>query len=213
MINFYRHKEWHEFRAEIIEADGNACTECGRGKDEVVLQVHHKVYYSGKLPWEYAQKDCETLCSGCHAKHHGKIKPSNGWDLLFEDDLGDLIGECQFCSTALRYEFHIHHPHWEPMVVGTDCCDRLTGTSQASDYRKLLERKERFLSSPKWKYSPFGIGMKKRGKVIEIREENKKFQICINKTLGKRRFSNLNDAKSLVFDLIENGEINKFLMK
>ncbi len=36
----------------------------------IVLHVHHKIYMLSKLPWEYDEKDYETLCSVCHHKLH-----------------------------------------------------------------------------------------------------------------------------------------------
>jgi len=103
----YRRKEWKKFRESVIESDGGKCVHCGRGEDEAVLQVHHKRYIKGRLPWEYGTKDCETLCKGCHAELHGLIKPRSGWDYLWDEDLDDLSGTCQNCGTSIRYVFHI----------------------------------------------------------------------------------------------------------
>lgn len=89
MANSYRNEEWLKFRKEVIELDGNRCAICGRSElEDIVLQVHHKNYVSGKLPWEYSYKDCETLCKGCHAREHGLICPNFGWEFVGEDDLG-----------------------------------------------------------------------------------------------------------------------------
>ncbi|MFN3195275.1 MAG: HNH endonuclease [Chlorobiota bacterium] len=117
----YLKKEWKKFRESVIESDGGKCVQCGRGEDEAVLQVHHKRYIKGRLPWQYGTKDCETLCKGCHAELHGHIKPRSGWDYLWDDDLGDLSGTCQNCGTSIRYVFHIGHEKWGFMEVGTHC--------------------------------------------------------------------------------------------
>jgi hypothetical protein len=107
-MSIYKQKQWLDFRRDIIKLDGGRCRQCGRSeKNGVVLQVHHKIYIRGKFPWQYAPTDCETLCQGCHAQTHGKIKPTFGWDLLGSDDLGDLSGQCDFCGTELRYTFLI----------------------------------------------------------------------------------------------------------
>jgi 5-methylcytosine-specific restriction endonuclease McrA len=38
------------------------------------LQVHHKKYIDGLMPWEYDNDTLESLCSTCHKKEHN-IKP------------------------------------------------------------------------------------------------------------------------------------------
>jgi hypothetical protein len=115
LSNFYKDKRWSDFREQIFEIDGYACVKCGRKKPEVVLQVHHREYHSGKAPWDYSTGICETLCKGCHAREHGEIRPGDGWDLINEEDLGDLLGVC-------------------------DCCDKLTGTDEATQFKKNLDR-------------------------------------------------------------------------
>ena len=145
-MKLYRNEKWFTFRKEIIELDGHACTDCGRTDKEVILQVHHKKYIKGRLPWEYAPTDCETLCKGCHAREHGEIMPNLGWDLVFQEDLGEISGTCELCGASLRHVFFIQHRSWEPMVVGTNCCDSLT-ENEATKFNKKLERKKRFVSS------------------------------------------------------------------
>jgi len=96
----YRSSDWDIFRKEVIELDGGACVECKRTvKDEVVLQVHHKEYIKGKLPWEYPYNSCETLCKGCHAAKHGIIPPKSGWEYAGSHDLEELIGKCELCGS------------------------------------------------------------------------------------------------------------------
>lgn len=115
MPNPYSNVQWIEFRNEMIELDGGVCKRCGRGiGDGVVLQVHHKAYRKGALPWEYSYSDCETLCKGCHGQEHGKVRPSFGWELLGTDDLGELSGVCEFCSTEIRYVFLFSIPTGSP---------------------------------------------------------------------------------------------------
>ena len=134
-MNLYRHADWLRFRSEVIKLHGGRCARCLRSSDAdaVVLQVHHKAYVRGRKPWEYGHTECEALCKGCHAVEHGLITPQSGWQLLGSDDLGDLIGNCELCSTELRYIYAIYHEAWGAMAVGTDCCDRLTETTTASE--------------------------------------------------------------------------------
>ena len=108
--NAYRGPQWEAFRQQIIEADGYCCVRCGREAGDIVLQVHHKQYYPGRALWDYPPGHCETLCSGCHAREHGIVRPDEGWSYAFDEDLGELDGACDVCSTALRYRFYISDP-------------------------------------------------------------------------------------------------------
>lgn len=215
-MNLYNHLEWKRFREEIIKLDGGRCVRCERSRmDGVILQVHHKSYASGRLPWEYGRTECETLCKGCHAEEHGIIMPKSGWELLASDDLGDLVGNCEWCGTRLRYIFAIAHPHWSSMAVGTDCCDNLTETTTASEFHdariKQLQRRKRFVSSRRWKKSACGgVWIKQEGLTVEILPSDRAFRIRMAEVMGKADYDTLLDAKMKVFDFIESGEATAF---
>jgi hypothetical protein len=116
----YRKNDWAVFRKEIIELDGGVCKKCNRSEsDGVILQVHHKEYIRGKLPWEYPYQMCETLCKGCHAEEHGRVPPKSGWEYCGSNDLGDLNGTCELCGTSIRYVFYVSHEKWPTLEVGT----------------------------------------------------------------------------------------------
>src|SRR5262249_55578770 len=158
--------------------------------DDVVLQVHHKHYVAGRKPWEYAYADCETLCRGCHGAEHGKVAPRRGWEFVGSHDLGDLIGNCELCGTQLRYLYLIQHHKWPSMEVGTDCCDDLTDSTEASEYltayKGRAERAKRFVSSPRWKTSSLGNRtIKQRGIDVAIVSEGETFRIVMDGTRGK----------------------------
>lgn len=55
---------WQKKRLEILERDGNHCTNCGEPKTS--LQVHHLYYEWGVEPWEYPDDAMQTLCEQCH---------------------------------------------------------------------------------------------------------------------------------------------------
>lgn len=59
-----RHPEWQKMRLRIMERDQFTCRECG--DKEKTLNVHHRWYEKGKLPWEYDEMAFVTLCEGCH---------------------------------------------------------------------------------------------------------------------------------------------------
>ena len=211
-MKLYRDKRWLEFREEIIKLDGQVCTQCKRGKaNGVTLQVHHKQYEKGKLPWEYPPSACETLCKGCHAREHGEIRPNSDWDYMDEDDLGSLSGECECCGTSIRYVFFIQHKHWEPISVGTICCDNLTGEKTATEHRKMLDRRKRFINSKRWKYSPKGIYIKESRIMVEIISHKNNYKIVMNRVKGQKEFPTEKEAKEKVFEVIQNGKAKKYL--
>lgn len=150
----YQNPHWHSFAKTIRHRDGQKCLKCNRGKQEVKLQVHHKIYRQGLKPWEYAKSDCITLCSGCHAREHGHIEPNRGWTLISIDDLGDNYGTCERkgCGADLRYEHLIYHPNGGYIIVGSTCVDYLTAEDQfiSSEIIKILKKTSTFLNNYVW---------------------------------------------------------------
>jgi len=57
---------------EKMKIDNNppALTEYVKSDPPVTLELHHKDYLLGALPWEYPAIWLETLCSDCHHKRH-----------------------------------------------------------------------------------------------------------------------------------------------
>lgn len=213
-MNVYKHVDWARFREEVIKLDGGKCVRCERSRaDGVVLQVHHKFYVPGRLPWKYEHVECETLCKGCHAQEHGIIMPQADWTLLGSDDLGGLYGNCESCGTELRYIFAITHPKWGTMEVGTDCCDRLTLTTKASEQQKVREARGRFLSSKRWKEDLGKWTIKQKGIAVRISPSNGKFCISMDDALSKVEYETLMDAKLKVYDVIDSGEAAAYLKK
>lgn len=217
-MNLYNHADWKRFRGEVIKLDGDRCVRCSRGRHDVVLQVHHKRYIPGRKPWEYAHSECETLCKGCHAEEHGIIMPTSDWFLLGTDDLGGLNGNCELCGTALRYSYAIVHPSWGAMAVGTDCCDKLTGTTDASEHHDIMLKDrgklKRFVSSPSWKTLPSGEQSIIRGGIaVRIGEADGKFYIGLGPANGKAPHDSLIDAKIKALELIDTGQAAAYLEK
>jgi len=50
-------------KKDIHYVNNYKCTNCGATSN---LEVHHKYYYPGKLPWEYTDNALITLCHKCH---------------------------------------------------------------------------------------------------------------------------------------------------
>jgi 5-methylcytosine-specific restriction endonuclease McrA len=56
---------WQRKRLDIMNRDNFTCQLCKSKKK--TLNVHHKVYHRGLLPWENPDKDLITLCEDCHS--------------------------------------------------------------------------------------------------------------------------------------------------
>jgi len=91
-MNWYekllRDPRWYAKRRIILERDGFACTHCGFNDE---LQVHHKQYFRGLMPWEYEDKYLVTLCACCH----NRIK-------LGPNYKGSLISAAQLTEMTLK---------------------------------------------------------------------------------------------------------------
>lgn len=148
----YHSPEWKEFSDRVKKRDNYNCTKCNRSSDEVVLQVHHEEYISGKKSWDYPLSSCITLCKGCHAREHGLIQPSSDWILESITDLGHLDGKCERlnCGNEIRYQYIIYHPKFGYLNVGSICVEYLT-QEIAEKSRKILlihAAIRRFLKKP-----------------------------------------------------------------
>jgi hypothetical protein len=214
----YTRADWFKFRDDVIKLHGGCCVTCGRGGEGgVVLQVHHKHYVAGRLPWQYAYDECEVLCRGCHGREHGILRPSHGWRCLGYSDLDEPIGTCDLCGTSIRYVFLIDHPKWDAMEVGEDCCDNLTDSTEASTHmesrRRYASRLKRFVSSTWWERLPNGQRIRQRKIDLEVRRDPEGFRLRMNGIQGKRAFSSALDAKMQAFQLIESGEAATYLKK
>lgn len=72
----YRDQRWLELAAQIKVRDNGTCQSCGAGKR---LEVHHKVYYPGRDPWDYRDSDLVTLCCWCHVREHAQPYYAPPW--------------------------------------------------------------------------------------------------------------------------------------
>jgi hypothetical protein len=76
-LELLKDPRWQKKRLKIMERDNFTCQIC---KDkETSLNVHHKRYVKGRLPWQYTDKDLLTVCEDCHnlIKHITEINLCN----------------------------------------------------------------------------------------------------------------------------------------
>jgi 5-methylcytosine-specific restriction endonuclease McrA len=61
---------WEKHRKMLLNAHGYECMKCGA--TDIRLQVHHKYYKPGVLPWNYPVDAYEILCVNCHREKHAE---------------------------------------------------------------------------------------------------------------------------------------------
>lgn len=201
----YSDAKWSGFREKILQRDGYKCTQCGITVDDAVLQVHHEKYLYGKKPWEVPEYYCVTLCKGCHAEEHGIIPPKTGWEYMGEDDLGDLIGECEYCGSELRYEHYLFHPKWGELTVGSGCADNLLDNDRASRWAKsrkvYIGKLRRFMDSPRWRETSSGNWrINQKGTFILCYQSGDYWKVRVDETWGNKKFKSLDEAKKAAFE-------------
>ncbi len=210
----YRNEARLAFREAVFKADEHAGARCGRNEHAGIrLHVHHLRYLPGRLPWQYPLEMCETLCAGCHAAEHGEIPPREGWSLVAEEDLGDLAGNCQLCGTDIRYVFTVAHARWVSLDVGSDCCDRLTGTDQASQIerarRNRAARRRAFKSSDRWLAVEDGHRITYKDFDVRVFGHEPRYCLEIGGIHGRKHYATLELAKLAAFDAIDSGVISR----
>lgn len=94
---YLKHPLWQKKRLEIFQRDNFMCQWCH--ETEMTLHVHHFIYESGKLPWEYNNLVLITLCDDCHSVAHLTIDP-----LLFKVLIG-LRGRGNFDAVKLTNQY------------------------------------------------------------------------------------------------------------
>jgi hypothetical protein len=185
------------------------------------MHVHHREYHRGLKPWEYPSGLLQTLCAGCHAREHGilvqhsrLIPPPFGWDFVDMRDEEELCEQCEYCEEPIRYVFTIYHAEFGFLDVGTDCCDRMTGTEMASELQQLKSRRERFLGSPRWKRKRRALTIKQLGLRAFVFPWGHGFRVSMINSDGQSLFGNRLyrseiQGKEAVFDSIETGAAAK----
>lgn len=98
---------WQRRRLEIMERDGFACVNCE--SEDRTLNVHHKLYRSGAMPWEYEDDVLETLCGPCHKRRSEVEKYLKENTALCSGDELDAI--TAYAATVAAYSIHDLEKH------------------------------------------------------------------------------------------------------
>ncbi len=62
---------WQKRRLEVLSEANFRCMKCDSTRRR--LDVHHKQYRSGVMPWEYENDEFEVLCRICHETEHVEL--------------------------------------------------------------------------------------------------------------------------------------------
>ena len=101
-------QRWKRKREIILNRDSHKCVICQSNDN---LNVHHKYYEIGKLPWEYTSDSLYTLCQHCHHLFHEAFKP-----LVYTRDENDRLlrmelTPCYRCNGVGRLPEYSHVKH------------------------------------------------------------------------------------------------------
>lgn len=86
-----RDPRWQRRRLEIMERANWACQLCGDKKE--TLNVHHRIYRKGAMPWDYSDTELACLCETCHyAETEVRALIAASMSRLTYFQLGELLG-------------------------------------------------------------------------------------------------------------------------
>lgn len=63
-----RDPRWQKRRLEIMSRAEFHCEQCDDGG--TTLNVHHKLYRKGAMPWDYTDDELACICENCHKTEH-----------------------------------------------------------------------------------------------------------------------------------------------
>jgi 5-methylcytosine-specific restriction endonuclease McrA len=67
-----RDPRWQQKRLAVLTRDHWTCQACRATTKE--LQVHHRWYVAGVLPWDVPMQALVTLCVDCHRKQRPRTR-------------------------------------------------------------------------------------------------------------------------------------------
>lgn len=136
-----RHPNWQRRRLEIMQRDNFCCSSCS--DKEITLNVHHRRYVKGRMPWEYTDAELVTLCRPCHEAYHENNDALKDviWQLPIDgpSNLHDAMGLLAGWANGEQLTDFSAHMQIEPFyfVVG-EIANRLGATCNIEHLMSLL---------------------------------------------------------------------------
>lgn len=89
----YKDPRWQKLRLLKMEQVDFECECCG--SKDITLNIHHKLYVKGAMPWEYGLGELECLCENCHnEKYRLKNILQNEISKVDTGIMEELLGYC-----------------------------------------------------------------------------------------------------------------------
>lgn len=89
----FKDPRWQKKRLDVFSRDNWTCQSCW--DKEATLNVHHRYYEKGALPWEYPSTTLITLCDACHEVESGNLREAI-------KDLADTLKKTGFISRDIE---------------------------------------------------------------------------------------------------------------
>lgn len=86
-----RDPRWQRKRLEVMEREDFTCQGCEA--TDKTLNVHHKIYRKGAMPWEYPDHELRCICEDCHeSEHHWKKRLDEAIAKIDPASMEELVG-------------------------------------------------------------------------------------------------------------------------
>lgn len=133
-------RPWRAFRHAFFKKKGYTCERCHRHLERGLV-VHHKRYFAGHKPWEYADDDLQCLCTACHQAVHVELN-DRGLKIPVYDSHGAKllkIPDSQKCYNCAGTGFIEEFPYYLGGI-----CFRCFGTGMRKVHRYTADEARRY---------------------------------------------------------------------
>lgn len=138
-----RDPRWQKRRLEIMERDAFRCRQCD--DPDNTLNVHHRIYRKGAMPWEYSDEELITLCETCHERETNvRQRLSAGLAKLDADFIDQVVGYVTGLVLLIELSEARPRPGFENVClekVGVESAEQATGLGHIlglSGYESML---------------------------------------------------------------------------
>lgn len=86
-----RDPRWQKKRLEVMQRAEFSCENCG--DSTTTINVHHKYYTKGAMPWDYPNEALACFCEPCHESWHSDLETVKYLiSRAFPTHLAELVG-------------------------------------------------------------------------------------------------------------------------
>lgn len=96
-----RDPRWQRKRLEVMERENFTCQGCEA--TDKTLNVHHKIYRKGAMPWEYPEHELRCLCEECHEEeHHWRGRLNEALAKIDPGSIEEIVGYAEAIYALVR---------------------------------------------------------------------------------------------------------------